>query len=182
NVGEYGEPGESVYDTIAKSGVCPFLFKSFDGFLEYHTPWSEGREVTHVLRGFVDAAAVCSLLDESGYHGLKLVDNGVIHSKGGLGDVPEVHAYHITPEAADKASGVSKDQELRGISPDESVALGDSVSDLVLAQHVKVMFVVRNGFEDDSHMRDQIRRYDNVFVTENPAGLGFAEAIELLRI
>src|SRR5215212_10882 len=42
--------GRTVYDLIEESGAPRLLLERFGGRLEYHEPWHEGREVTHLLR------------------------------------------------------------------------------------------------------------------------------------
>jgi len=180
NIGRFEVREKTVYETITKSGAPELLFDNFKGRLEYHTPWSEGRECTHVLRGFVDLTEANEILQKNGLKELKIVDNGVIYNKGNLKDLEEIHAYHLLPWAADKASGVRKDKLLRKIQTEKAIALGDALSDLILAPEVTAMFVVRNGLQEDSNLAPAILNYENVFVTEGEMGLGFAEMIGLL--
>src|SRR3954469_20648362 len=69
--------GEHTYERIAESGAPRLLLERFAGRLEYHEPWHEGREVTHLLRGLVDTDEADSLLPDD----LQLVDNGAISPK-----------------------------------------------------------------------------------------------------
>lgn len=180
NVGDFTLTEETVFETIAKSGAVEFLFKTFKGHLEYHTPWSEERECTHVFRGFIDLNYANKLLQKNGFTNLKMVDNGVIKSCGSLKNLSEVHAYHLLPKSADKASGVKKDKELRKILKKNCLALGDALSDLVLAPEVQALFIVKNALKEDSSLPKEIPNYKNVFITEKELGLGFAEVIKFL--
>src|SRR3972149_7947908 len=181
NIGRFEVREKTVYETITKSGAPELLFDNFKGRLEYHTPWSEGRECTHVLRGFIDLTEANKILEKHGLGELKVVDNGAIYNKGNLKDLEEIHAYHLLPMAADKASGGRKDKVLRKIRPENAIALGVALSVLILAPEVMAMFVVRNGLQEDSKMAPAILNYQNVFITEGEMGLGFAEIIELLK-
>src|SRR3954447_17901985 len=46
--------GHSVYELITESGAPRLLLERYPGRLEYHSPWHEGREFTHLFRGLVD--------------------------------------------------------------------------------------------------------------------------------
>src|SRR5579875_1161498 len=41
----------TIYAQIEASGAPALLLERYAGRLEYHTPWSEGREVSHLFRG-----------------------------------------------------------------------------------------------------------------------------------
>ena len=57
------------------------LLGHYMGKLEYHSPWHRNRDISHLLRGSVDAAEVDELLAATGHDNLRLVDNGVIRSE-----------------------------------------------------------------------------------------------------
>ena len=63
----------SIYDQIEASGAPALLLERFAGRLEYHTPWSEGREVSHLFRGAVDLSEAAAVL---GGRGLRLAAPG----------------------------------------------------------------------------------------------------------
>src|SRR5262249_23477500 len=67
----------SIYEQVERSGAPALLLDHFAGRLEYHTPWSIGREVSHLFRGAVDLAEAHEVLSRGGYAWLRLVDNGV---------------------------------------------------------------------------------------------------------
>ena len=48
--------GGSIFDQIEASGAPALLLEQFAGRLEYHTPWSAVRDVSHLFRGDVDLA------------------------------------------------------------------------------------------------------------------------------
>jgi phosphoglycolate phosphatase len=71
----------SIFEQLEASGAPRLLLERYAGRLEYHTPWSVGREVSHLFRGLVDLAAVHAVLEEAGFGWLRLVDNGVVHEQ-----------------------------------------------------------------------------------------------------
>lgn len=172
----------SLYEAIAKSGSVELLFERYPGRLEYHAPWSEGRNCTHVFRGHVDISQAMSLLGSVGLKDLKLIDNGVIARRGTLDkSVKEVHAYHLMPKSASKQSGLARDMEIRKIPMKTAIAIGDAVSDVAMAEHVGAFFLVRNALmsKDRLGLEEEIAKHKNVFVTESEMGEGFAEVVEL---
>ncbi len=177
------EVGASLYETIAASGAIELLFGHYNGRLEYHTPWSKGRNCTHVFRGLIDTDEAGSLLKEEGYEDLKIIDNGVIGRRGSLDEsLEEIHAYHLMPKATSKASGVARDMEIRGMDRTSAVAIGDAVSDIAMAEHVGAFFLVRNALNsrENAELEKEVLKYDNVFVTRGEMGEGFAEAVRLV--
>src|SRR5690348_16328623 len=91
----------TIFDQLERSGAPAFLLERYAGRLEYHTPWSIGREVSHLFRGSVDLDEAASVLTDAGLGWLRLVDNGVVREHT-MPDLPRVHAYHLVPAAASK--------------------------------------------------------------------------------
>lgn len=182
NVGDFEIGHDSVWQTIEKSGAPELLLETYRRRLEYHLPWSEGRECTHLLRGSLDVGSANTLLQENGFTGLKIVDNGKVRRRSERLDpeISEVHAYHLLPKASDKASAVRKDRETRGIPRDLCAAIGDSAADLELASEVGVLFLVRNALAESPEILDRLKNYPNVFITKEAMGLGWAEAVKFL--
>jgi hypothetical protein len=182
NIGDFEVSEGNVWQTIKASGAPKLLLNHYARRLEYHTPWSEGRECSHVFRGLIDVQEANELLRSEGYLNLKVVDNGVIHrtSPQLSADLPEIHAYHLLPKASSKASAVRKDRELRGIPKEATIAIGDAESDLELAPEVGALFLVRNALTDYSKLAEKIKAYSNVFVTRELMGLGWAEVINMI--
>ena len=154
---------------IDDSGAPRLLFDRFAGRLEYHEPWHEGREVTHLMRGLVDVGDANALLAENGLDHLHLVDNGAISPKPSLRDLPgPPHAYHLLPRAASKAGGAAAHMRARGYAPEECVAVGDSSEDAGMADVVGRFFLVANGAGADGARVER---------TEASHGDGFYEAV-----
>ena len=180
NTGEFDLTCDSFYQSIMDTGVVDLLLESFPRRLEMHTPWSDDRDCTPLMRGNVDTDEVQALLAEHGHDHFQLVDNGVIPRKSPTLDVPQTRAYHLVPQGVSKQMAVSKDQEHRGFARVETVAAGDAEADLPLADTVGAFFMVRNGLDANPHLAERIDAAGNVFVTEGRMGNGWAEVVETL--
>jgi hydroxymethylpyrimidine pyrophosphatase-like HAD family hydrolase len=166
--------GRTVYELITESGAPRLLLERYAGRLEYHSPWHDGREFTHLMRGLVDAEEANALLEEHGHRDLRLVDNGAIAPKPSLADLDgPPHAYHLMPRAASKASAVEAHMRARAYAPEECIAVGDSREDLGVAAAVGRFFLVANAVEKDPSLAPAA----NVEVTEGRNGEGFYEAV-----
>jgi hydroxymethylpyrimidine pyrophosphatase-like HAD family hydrolase len=166
--------GMSVYELIAESGAPRLMLERFAGRLEYHSPWHDGREFTHLMRGLVDVDEANSLLAAEGFSDLRLIDNGAIAPKPSLPDLDgPPHAYHLMPRSASKAAAVAAHMRFRGFAPEECVAVGDSREDSDVASVVGRFFLVANGAEKDPGLAGEPR----VEVTEARNGEGFYEAV-----
>lgn len=170
-------PGErSIHDQITDSGAPALLLERFDGRLEYHHPWHHEREVTHLFRGQVDDAEVRTLFHEHGLDHLRLVDNGTVRRRSpGLADLPIVRAYHLVPAAASKAGAVARHMQVRGYTPEECIAVGDSREDMSAGDVVGTFWLVGNAVERDPTLRDDVR--PNARIAEGRYGEGVYEAV-----
>jgi hypothetical protein len=181
NNGEWPESllggGLTPYELIERSGAVEALQQAFPSRLEYHEPWHLDREATHLLRGCLDARAAQRVLD-----GLEppigLLDNGIVRNAGTLGCDEDAapHAYHLVPKGVSKAQAIALDLELRGLSSGQAAAIGDSATDIEMADAVAVMALVDNAF-DSSGVRSTLaeRRRANVWRTCCSRGEGWAE-------
>lgn len=176
----------TIHDQITASGAPELLLESFPGRLEYHTPWSVGREVSHLFRGQVDLADVDQLLQRHGLGWLRLVDNGIIAAHGvslvgarsGLSDqVPRVHAYHLIPAASSKARAVARHMQNRGYGPEDCIAAGDSREDLEAAGVVGSFWLVANALERDPTLGEDLAGRPGVRVASAGYGAGVYEAV-----
>ena len=162
-------------ERIVHSGAGGFLLDTYRGVLEPHTPWSaQAREATMLFRGQLDLNEAQASLERAGYDWLELNDNGIILRKFPTLDVDQVHAYHLVPKGVGKATGVMHHLELSGISPTDAAAVGDSRSDLEMAQTVASMFITANGRGAVGELPANAR------FTTSSHGEGFAEAVEAL--
>jgi hydroxymethylpyrimidine pyrophosphatase-like HAD family hydrolase len=163
--------GRTVYEQIEEAGAPQLLLSSFPGRLEYHEPWHQGREVTHLLRGLVDVDTANGLLEHNGMAELQLVDNGEISPKPSLADLPgPPHAYHLLPRTASKAGGVATHMRVRGYASEDCIGVGDSPEDVGMADVVGRFFLVSNAAVWGAGR-------PNVEMTEAAHGEGFYEAV-----
>jgi hydroxymethylpyrimidine pyrophosphatase-like HAD family hydrolase len=168
----------SIYDQIDASGAPSLLLQRFAGRLEYHTPWSVGRDVSHLFRGLVDLEAAQAELAEGGLEWLRLVDNGVVveHAEQMPG-LPLVRAYHLIPSAASKARAVARHMQARGYAPGDCIAVGDSREDMDAASVVGTFWLVANALERDASLEDEAARRRGVRVAAAGYGAGVYEAV-----
>jgi hydroxymethylpyrimidine pyrophosphatase-like HAD family hydrolase len=156
----------TVWEQIEESGAPQLLLERYRGRLEPHSPWHRDREFSHLLRGLVDVDEANSLIPDN----LRLVDNGDISPKEtllGLEGPP--HVYHLIPRGASKAAAVAAHMRARAYAPEECMAVGDSVEDMGVAQHVGRFFLVANAKVEAAGA--------NVEVTDGRNGEGFYEAV-----
>jgi HAD superfamily hydrolase (TIGR01484 family) len=173
------EPNETgnIYQQIEAAGVPAMLLEEYPDSLEYHAPWHMDRDVSHLYRGLVDTEEVDALLEERGHGHLRLVDNGRIRRKSEKLKFEHLQAYHLIPRAASKANAVAMHMRIRGYSPDEVIACGDSQEDLEVAAVVGRFFLMRNAVEKNPDLIGSIGRFSNVTVTEATNGSGVYEAV-----
>jgi phosphoglycolate phosphatase len=168
--------GKTVHELVDEAGAPQLLLETYAGRLEPHAPWHEGRQFSHLMRGFVDTEEANALLAEHGHGALRLVDNGTISPKETLAGLPgPPHAYHLIPRVASKAAAVARHLRARGYSPAETIAVGDSREDLGVAEHVGRFFLVANGLDRDPSIADGLP--SNVEITEGKNGEGFYEGV-----
>jgi hypothetical protein len=163
------------FERIESAGAIEALFEAFPGSLEYHDPWHEGREVTHLLRGCVDVAGAQAALDRLELP-VDIVDNGIIRNRGTLTCEGPPHAYHLVPTGVSKAQAIRADLKARGLSREHAISIGDSATDLEMADVTSVFVLVANGFDSDG-VRAELGAHPraNVVRTHGVRGEGWAE-------
>jgi hydroxymethylpyrimidine pyrophosphatase-like HAD family hydrolase len=168
----------SIHDQIDASGAPQLLLERYAGRLEYHTPWSTAREVSHLFRGAVDLAEVRDVLAAAGFDWLRLVDNGVVRAHAEqMPGLPVVHAYHLVPGGASKARAVARHMQARGYAPADCIAAGDSREDVDTASVVGTFWLVANALERDPTLGDEVAGRAGVRVTSEGYGAGVYEAV-----
>lgn len=172
------DQGGTIYEQIDASGAPALLLERFAGTLEYHTPWSRGREVSHLFRGNIDLDEVGALLDAEGFGWLRLVDNGVIRAASEqMAGMPVIHAYHLIPSGASKARGVARHMQIRGYSPEDCIAAGDSREDMEAASVVGTFWLVANALERDLTLGQDVVGRPGVRIASESYGGGVYEAV-----
>jgi phosphoglycolate phosphatase len=169
--------GKSIHDQIEESGAPKLLLERFAGRLEYHAPWHENREVSHLFRGEVDAFEADELLQAEGLGHLRLVDNGGIHPvRPGMEDM---RAFHLVPRLASKGRAVAWHMRARGYTREDCIAVGDSREDLLAAEAVATFWLVANGIERDPSIREALTANTRVCAERNGSGVYEAVMTEL---
>ncbi|HWE13333.1 MAG TPA: hypothetical protein VG365_07480 [Solirubrobacteraceae bacterium] len=170
--------GGTIHDQIEASGAPALLLDHFGDRLEYHTPWSAGREVSHLLRGNADLDEVGAVLKEAGLGWLRLVDNGIIQSASEqTAGLPVIHAYHLIPAGASKARGVARHMQIRGYGAEDCIAVGDSREDMEAARAVGAFWLVANALERDVTLEAEVSGRAGVRVASESYGAGVYEAV-----
>jgi hypothetical protein len=168
----------TIFEQLERSGAPAFLLDRYAGRLEYHTPWSVGREVSHLFRGEVDPESVRAALDGADYGWLRLVDNGVVHAPSEqMAGLPVTRAYHLIPAGASKARAVARHMQARGYVAGDCIAVGDSREDLDVASVVGAFWLVANAVADDPGLSSEVAGRPRVRLASEPNGAGVYEAV-----
>jgi hydroxymethylpyrimidine pyrophosphatase-like HAD family hydrolase len=168
----------SISAQITASGAPAMLLEHFAGALEYHTPWSQDREVSHLFRGSIDLAEAQAILNDAGLQWLRVVDNGVAGDHAAsMPQLPIVRVYHVIPAVASKAAAVARHQQNRGYAREECIAAGDSREDMDAASAVGCFWLVANGLTRDPTLAQDVRGREGVRIAEGAYGTGVYEAV-----
>ena len=168
----------TIFEQIDRSGAPALLLERYAGRLEYHTPWSIGREVSHLFRGDIDLAEVHELLAGAGLDWLRLVDNGVVRAASEqMAGSPVTRAYHLIPAGASKARAVARHMQARGYAGGDCIAVGDSREDAEVASIVGAFWLVANALEEDPSLAGDVVGRPGVRIASEPYGAGVYEAV-----
>lgn len=168
--------GVTPFDAINEVGAAEALMEAFPGRIEHYATWQMHREVSLLLRGCLDHAEGQAVLDDLPLM-LDLVDNGQLRSHGTLTCRDALpHAYHVVPRGVSKKRAIELDLAWRGLTRENAAALGDSATDLEMADSVAVMGLVHNAFTSAGVLAGLERtQRDNVWRTAGERGEGWAE-------
>lgn len=171
------EEGVTPFDAINAVRATETLMEAFPGRIEPYAPWQMEREVSLLLRGCCfDLAEGQEVLDRLPLE-LDLVDNGMLRSYGTLTyREGSAHAYHVVPRGVSKARAIELDLAWRGLSRENAAAIGDSATDLQMADAVGVLALVANALQSPGVIAGlaSVPR-DNVWRTAGERGEGWAE-------
>jgi hydroxymethylpyrimidine pyrophosphatase-like HAD family hydrolase len=168
----------TIFEQIEASGAPAVLLERFAGRLEYHTPWSIGREVSHLFRGSVDLDEADAVLAAAGCDWLRLVDNGVVRARAEqMPGLPTIHAYHLIPAGASKARAVARHMQSRGYAQSDCIAAGDSREDMDAAAVVDTFWLVANAVDRDPTLAEELPGRARVRLTAEAYGAGVYEAV-----
>ena len=76
-----------------------------------------------------------------------------------------------------RPAAVAAHARARGYDREQTIAVGDSLEDLEVAESVGRFFMVANGPERDTGVKAALSSYPNATVTEGRTGDGFYEAV-----
>jgi hydroxymethylpyrimidine pyrophosphatase-like HAD family hydrolase len=168
----------TIFEQIDASGAPRLLLERYAGRLEYHTPWSRDRDVSHLFRGAIDMAEVQQLLGGAGYDWLRLVDNGVVRAASEqMAGLPVIHAYHLIPAGASKVRAVARHMQARGYARADCIAIGDSREDMEASQVVDTFWLVANALEHDPALGSELAGRPGARIASEPYGAGVYEAV-----
>ena len=176
--------GQAPLAVISELGIPEALFARYPGRLEWHDPWHLGHEVDAMLRGSVDVDDAEAWLAGQGLGWLTLRDNGnlpIPHSTGLAPAGLPAHIYHLLPRGLSKGLAVAWDLRRRGLDPGAAIAIGDSASDLTMADAVGRLWLTANGLADPAVAALADAR-DNIAVCDEAVGLGWAQAIRSILV
>jgi hypothetical protein len=171
--------GRTPVSVMAELGVVDQLVAAHSGRLEWHEPWHTAHSADALLRGRVDAAAVDAWLAERGWSWLTMNDNGAVPATARMTlheDALPPHVYHLMPRGISKGAAIRWDLARRGLTAEDAVAVGDSVSDLDMAAAVGRLWITANGAAVPGMAR-RLSAVPNVAVTGAPMGEGWAQAV-----
>jgi hypothetical protein len=167
-------PNETPHEAITRVGALDTLRRGFPGRIEEHTPWHTNREVTHMLRGNIDCAEAQAALDTLEL-AVDIIDNGIIRPpRHTLVGVTEVHAYHLVPRGTSKTIAIRRMLAERGLTCAAAIAIGDSATDVAMADAGALGVLVRNALDDDRALTAAALR-DNIVATRKERGEGWSE-------
>lgn len=167
----------TIFEQIEAAGVPALLLENYADRLEYHSPWHENRDVSHLFRGVVDIHEVDAFLEQHGHEHLRLVDNGRIRRRSEVLRFEHLHAYHLIPRVSSKAAAVARHRQIRGYAREETIACGDSREDMEVAPYVGQFFLMQNAVQNNPELAATAAAVENVTVTEATHGSGVYEAV-----
>lgn len=168
--------GVTPFSAINEVQAAEALMQAFPGRIEHYAPWQMDREVSLLLRGCLDVAEGQAVLDTLPLE-LDLVDNGALRSHGTLSCTDRTpHAFHVVPRGVSKKRAIELDLAWRGLTRENAAAIGDSATDLEMADAVAVMALVNNALSSAGVLAGltAVAR-TNVWRTERERSEGWAE-------
>ena len=162
-----------------QSGAPALLLEHYAGWLEYHDPWHEDREISHLFRGQIDAAEADELLRERGLGHLRLVDNGVLRQRSDDARAPRAAAL-LPPDPGRRLEG------RRGRAPHARARVARARTPSPSATRARTSPSPASSARSGSsptrssatrRSREALRAHANVRVAEAGHGAGVYEAV-----
>jgi hydroxymethylpyrimidine pyrophosphatase-like HAD family hydrolase len=186
--------GEKVYTTFDKDKIkydltyrgkdlikiVELFKKNFPDKIESETEWSRYRSYNALFFGEINLDKANKLLEDEGYKGLVVVDNGFSSLVDLDLNIEKLHIYNLMPSGVNKAIGIKFDKKIRSFGTKNCIALGDSLEDLKMAGEVKYFFLMGNALEHKEIILDELNKHNNVYITSGVMNKGWTEVIEYL--
>lgn len=182
------DPTEGVtpHQVIERTGVCERIIERWPGLIEYHNDMANGykyREVTVGMRGEVPDDEARAMLDATGLP-IEWGDNGFLNyiSAPTTLRLPEGvrgRAFNIAPKGLDKGRAIERFCEILGIDRTETLAIGDSESDFLMADHVDTFVMVENALMDPT-AEEFLASHGNAFITRGRVVDGWVAAMRMV--
>ena len=167
----------TVYEQIEERGIPKMLFEHFDGRLEYHSPWHNGRVLSHLFRGEVDVEEANTAAQRARPRRPALARQRRDRSR-------DARPRGARPTPTTWSPGWSARPPPSPPTPASAATSAPSASRSATRSRtwrwpaaVGRFFVVANGPERDPGLRGALADWDNVTVTEGRMGEGFYEAV-----
>ncbi len=160
--------------------IIELFKKNFPDKIESNIDWSRYRSYNALFFGEINLDEANRLLENEGYKGLVMADNGILSLVDLDLNIEKLHGYNLMPFGVNKASGIKLDKKIRNFDTRNCIALGDSLEDLKMADEVEYFFLMQNALGHREVMLNELRKYNNVFITNDPMNRGWAEVIGYL--
>ena len=178
--------GLTPHQVIEQAGVCQGIIDRWPGRIEYHNDMANGikyREVTVGMRGEVPDEEAQAMIDVAGL-GLVWGNNGYLTHVSKpttleLGEDGPGRAFNIMPAGLNKGRGIERFCELRGIDRAETLAIGDSSSDFLMADAVAQFIMVENALSDP-HADALLEKHPETVVARGRIVDGWVNAMRCL--
>ncbi len=157
------------------------LFKEkFSGKMEGRMEWGRYRSYNALFFGEIDLKSAKRLLEEKGYGQIDIVDNGFSNLMDLDLDVERLRIYNLIPKGVNKAKGIKLDKKIRNFKKENCIAMGDSLEDLKMADEVAYFFLMSNALELQEELTVELKKHNNVYITEGAMNKGWFEVMEYL--
>lgn len=179
------QPGRSVFEQIAATGVPAQLLERWAGRIEPYPAWLDGREAAHPFRGKVDCAEVNRWLAEAEPL-LQLVEDGVVDRTGSALEPSKLYGYHLLPAVAAKADAVRLHAGVRGLGFKCTAAVGATRLDLAVAEAVGRCWLRTDGLIADMTLSKDVGARQNAWIMRRSGGdavvQAIADALDIWRV
>ncbi len=172
-----GECHDITYGSRDLINIIDLVMEEFPGKIESRMEWSRYRSYNALFLGDVDLEKANKVLWDSGYEDLVFVDNGISKLMETNLDLEKMHIINLMPAGVTKANGLALDKKIRNFNRENCIALGDSPEDLKMAPEVKYFFLMANALKHRDELNGELKKHDNVYITEKNMNHGWHEVI-----